>query len=64
MKCPECESQNIMELIWGYPSQELRENKNHKKFGVRKQMPYNRHRGLFFQRCRTKGKRKGKRDRL
>ena len=28
MKCPECKSQNIIELIWGYPSPELRENKN------------------------------------
>ncbi len=35
MKCPECESQNIIELIWGYPSSELRENKNHKKFELR-----------------------------
>ena len=35
MKCPECKSHNIVELIWGYPSQELIENKNYRKFELR-----------------------------
>ena len=34
-KCPQCKSHNIIKLIWGYPSQELIENKNHKKFELR-----------------------------
>ncbi len=45
-------------------SKAKRKSRNKKKFGVRKQMPYNSEHGLFMQRCRAKGKRKGRRDTL